>query len=60
MGGGQQERIDMKCPSCGRSASWTKTRCRTCKTRLIQWYILAAALFLLGCYGSFIMLEAVL
>jgi len=50
----------MRCPNCARSVTWTRTRCRACRTKLIQWYIIAATFCILACIGSFLMLEALL
>ncbi len=50
----------MKCGHCGRNTSWMRAKCPTCKTKLVQWYIIAAVLFILACYGSLALLEAVL
>jgi len=47
----------MKCGNCGRRTSWTRAKCPTCKTKLIQWYIIAVVLFILACYGSLVLLE---
>jgi hypothetical protein len=32
-------------------------RCPACKTKLIQWYFLAALLILAACLGGFVLLE---
>jgi hypothetical protein len=37
-----------------------KTRCPTCKAKLIQWYIIAVVLFILACYGGLLLLESFL
>ena len=50
----------MRCPNCARPVAWTRTRCRACRTKLIQWYIMALALGILGCVSAFLILEAVL
>lgn len=49
----------MKCPVCGRRTGWVRTRCPACKTKLIQWYIIAAVLILMACYGGLVILENV-
>ena len=50
---------EMKCPVCSRNTGWARTRCPACKTKLIQWYIIAAILFLMACYGGLVILENV-
>lgn len=49
----------MKCPVCGRRTSWARTRCPACKTKLIQWYIIATLLVLVAFYGGLMILEKV-
>lgn len=49
----------MKCPMCGRRTGWARTRCPACKTKLVQWYVIAAILVLVICYGAFLVLERV-
>jgi hypothetical protein len=49
--------IDMKCPMCGRRAGWARTRCPACRTKLIQWYIIATILFLVACFGFLLTME---
>jgi len=50
----------MRCPTCARPVAWTTTRCRACRTKLLQWYVIAAALGILACVSAFLMLEALL
>ncbi len=50
---------DMKCPVCNRHTGWVRTRCPACNTKLIQWYIIAAILVLMACYGGLVILENV-
>ena len=50
---------DMKCPVCSRHTGWVRTRCPACKSKLVQWYIIAAILILMACYGGLVILENV-
>ena len=50
----------MKCGHCGRSTSWMRARCPTCKTKLIQWYIIALVLIILACYGTLMFLDNIM
>jgi len=49
----------MKCAVCGRRTGWARTRCPACKTKLVQWYIIAVILILMACYGGLVILENV-
>ncbi|HZE69609.1 MAG TPA: hypothetical protein VE135_08815 [Pyrinomonadaceae bacterium] len=47
----------MKCPNCARAAGLIRLRCPACQTKLIQWYLIAAVLLIVACYGGFLLLE---
>src|SRR5688572_4083695 len=47
----------MKCPVCSRRTGWARTRCPACRTKLIQWYIIAVIAFLGACYGALLIMD---
>ena len=49
----------MRCPVCSRYTGWMRTRCPACRTKLIQWYVIAGILILMACYGGLVILENV-
>jgi hypothetical protein len=49
----------MTCHNCERRASWLRTRCRTCQSRLPAWYVVAVMAICAAIYGGFLLLENV-
>ena len=49
----------MTCHNCERRASWLRTRCRTCESRLPAWYVFATMGAAIGIYVAFLVVESV-
>lgn len=47
----------MTCYNCERRATWVRTRCRTCQTRLPAWYVVTAMGVCAAIYVGFVVLE---
>ncbi|HEY2964494.1 MAG TPA: hypothetical protein VGJ37_18895 [Pyrinomonadaceae bacterium] len=47
----------MICRNCDRRASWIRTRCRACESRLPAWYVITTLVIGGGIYGAFLLLE---
>jgi hypothetical protein len=47
----------MICHNCDRPASWLRTRCHTCRSRLPTWYVVATIVIGISIYGAFLLLE---
>jgi prepilin signal peptidase PulO-like enzyme (type II secretory pathway) len=49
----------MTCHNCERRASWLRTRCRTCQSRLPAWYVVTAMGIVVAIYVAFLVVESV-
>lgn len=47
----------MTCPNCGRRASWARTRCPACRTKLITWYLIAAIIIAGASLAALLIME---
>ncbi|MDQ1729081.1 MAG: hypothetical protein QOD33_1206 [Pyrinomonadaceae bacterium] len=47
----------MRCPNCGRRASWARTRCAACKTKLVAWYVVVVTAVLVAGVAAWYLLE---
>jgi len=47
----------MMCRNCERQASWMRTSCRTCESRLPAWYVVVTLAIGGGILAAFLLLE---
>jgi hypothetical protein len=50
----------MTCPRCARKTGWARMRCPACRTKLVQWYLVAGVMLISACYVGLVVLDQVM